>query len=214
MSFREDYEAFFGIDNLVRYDETVINNLTIPSYSKRFLIDIGLPKAYYSEGWIAFNVLQDVPLLGAAFGDVYSLPHDYLAYRVFCTTAFEDIGIGGDNVICFYCLDEQTSGRVIQVRQPFGGPWVAGLLNSSIPQFAEFLLTLRQFDHWLWQRAVEEDRSGRPFRRSEVDLRSRLILRRLKRIDSEAITSFSNQGDYSSWEDWIHQSIIHCGSSL
>jgi len=211
MNFRQEYEAYFGTDKLARYDETVIANLKIPSDAKLFLIDVGLPRTYHSGGSFVYNVLPEIPLLGAAFADVYFLPQEYHGFRAFCTLAFEDIGIGCGEVICFYCLDEQANGQVIELTRPFGDKWAAILLNSSIPQFAEFLFIVDQFRQWLRQRAVERDRSGRPFRCSEVDLRFRLVMRKLKQLDRDAITSLSHEVDFPSWESILQTMINHCG---
>ena len=92
----------------------------------------------------------------------FHLSDAYRRYR-FVGKAQIPIAEGLAKTISFYCLDEQASGRVVNLKFSEGLPMT--FVNSSIEQFAEFLLLLRQYTEW---RLTEQDEIERQANKDEL----------------------------------------------
>ncbi len=138
-------ENIWRVPPLVSFDETVVASLPLPETSRRFLTEAGLPTHAFS-GW-RFGYPSDAmpPLPQAIAGWTY--PADYARYRMLGvdeqrTDSKKPSGI-------FYsviCLDLETNGQVVNVMTLPDYP--VKFLNSSISQFAEFILLWNQKIEW------------------------------------------------------------------
>ncbi len=120
---------------LLRFDAEALEAVPLTEEARRFLIEAGLPgdSAPYLEFRSGEGTLSD---LKTAFG----MPKEYSAYWLLGTTGY------GDPV----CL-KAGSSQVVCIRMEQGGTeW---FINSSVPQFAEFLLVYAE----LVQRTIREN---------------------------------------------------------
>jgi len=121
--------------SLLRFDEEALAAVPISGEAKRFLCEAGLPgdSAPYLEFRSGEGSLSD---LKTAFG----MPKEYSAYWLLGTTGY------GDPV----CLKAGGS-EVVYIRMDDGG--TERFINSSVPQFAEFLLVYAE----MVQRTIEQN---------------------------------------------------------
>lgn len=120
---------------LLRFDPEALESVPITEEAKQFLCEAGIPSdsAPYLEFRSGEGRLSD---LKTAFG----MPKEYSAYWLLGTTGYGDpvcLKAGGSQVVC--------------IRMDRGGTeW---FINSSVPQFAEFLLVYAE----LVQRTIREN---------------------------------------------------------
>lgn len=120
---------------LLRFDPEALEAVPLSDEARHFLCEAGLPadSAPYLEFRSGEGTLSD---LKTAFG----MPREYSAYWLLGTTGY------GDPV----CL-KAGSSQVVCIRMDRGGTeW---FINSSVPQFAEFLLVYAE----LVQRTIKEN---------------------------------------------------------
>ncbi len=124
----EKFKAWWG-KGLVRNTEAALTHIRIPEASKRFLVEAGLP-AEAHPGLQFARYEDELPTMLEAFPED-NLPADYARFR--------PIGVDYATIIC---LDEQDDGHLYSVDiEGHGLPTC--FMNSSVPQLAEFLLTVR-----------------------------------------------------------------------
>lgn len=163
----EDFVAKWTKDEprsaLVRFESSSVEGVGISEVDKRFLIDAGLPKS--AAPFLAF----DGPSAGSVptVAGVYNLSDEFSHYRVIGDD-------GGGNPIC---IDVSRNASIVILNhddnfEPY-------LLNSSVPQLAESLLTYRDL-----MRQVVAIGGGRPFHDIQVPIRMQnWIKAEFERID-------------------------------
>src|SRR5579871_3234296 len=100
----------WGTDELIRYDPAILETISLPEESRRFLAQAGLPgQALYSLRFdLPPNNLPPLPEAEALAGK-YSFPPDYRRYRLMGASFHKISQAVGYRLVnfTFYCLDEQ-----------------------------------------------------------------------------------------------------------
>src|SRR5579871_6693311 len=140
----QQFIELWGSEDLMSYDRSRVQALTIPAVSKRFLIQAGLPCLYPTQ-----FPCPELPLLGETYGSDYTFPAECFPYRVLSVIIHKNTVTMEDSIFAFYCLDEQAVGRIMELYSGVSKEMRVYFRNSSIPQFAEFCLVFRQYDRWV-----------------------------------------------------------------
>ncbi len=128
----------WGCSPLVRYELNVVNNLPLSEEAKHFLCEAGLPSQIFD--WRLDHLPGNLPPLPNAM-EGYYFPEGYSRYRVLGAAFWKELEI----CFGFLCLDLEADGRVVAI---WSGFEEAQFLNSSIAQFAEYVLLFRDFNEW------------------------------------------------------------------
>jgi hypothetical protein len=153
---------FWGRHNLKRWPKRVLNQVEIPTRSKRFLLDVGMPRTEQTVlDWLVRfdDRTNELPKWRWRPG-----------FRV----------IGYDEGDGPYCIDETHRGRVVALDK---SPSKLYLVNSSVERLAQFLTVLQNFyqrldDVRLWK--------GEHGVRQFIDS----LERRLRRLDAPALADY------------------------
>jgi len=122
---------------LVKADEQVVQDRTLPSEAKYFLVEGGLPKSaapFLSFEDVAKGLLRIWQVYGTATPQFWK-DEDRRRLQSFCI-------IGSDGVGNPICLDEQNNGRVVLLDHEDNFRTIT-FMNSGIPELAECLLAFR-----------------------------------------------------------------------
>lgn len=116
----EQIIAFWGAENLKRWPEDSVREVSIPESSKAFLAQVGMP---FREKWTLRFDPADCQLP--------RLPN-HIYYR----------RLGFDDVVPI-CLDEQADGNVVALEREVGG--TERYINSGVEAFGECLVYYQQY---------------------------------------------------------------------
>ena len=175
-----EYTQYWGSQNLQRYDAGIINSLTISAESKLFLIEAGLPRV--TMRYLYFDVPpNDLPLLSSLWDGRFLPPQSCASYRVIGIHAFSMQKYLDQKSEILICIDEEQGGRIVNViaENKWIGQknWKVNFMNSSVSQFAEFLLIFRQNSEWKqanWNNRTEK----------EILKHGKKVIERLRDVDS------------------------------
>jgi len=196
----KEFVRSWRASGLVTYEVAAVQMSAIPQVSKSFLIEAGLPCVYLSSH-VNYTALRHLPVLNDTCTKSLSFPVGCAHYRVFCevkSTLLNDT----KDVLGYYCLDENNNGQVVQVFSDGTGYMQKGFLNSSIPQFAEFLLILSDYYAWLKRRYQEEEQFDLILTSKECEVKSMEVNRKLRDIDPDAFVA-SKGNSASTWQKYI-----------
>ncbi|MCW3099418.1 MAG: immunity protein [Chthonomonadaceae bacterium] len=148
----EEMIEAWGKSGLIQYDPPAVARVSIPEESKKFLVEIGLPR------WNGEAILYGVPnnhLPPLSSILPHNLAHraDYGHYRVLGIGSQATMLTGGqsyDEAFNYVCLDEYTDGRVVLITNELGMLHIF-FLNSSVLHLAKFLLLEHERNQWLEQ---------------------------------------------------------------
>jgi len=197
LATHKEMAKYWGAENLIHYDASVVKRLKIPEESKDFLINVGLPR------WDGFDHVfgfpsNDLPSLRSVSeehftpprGPNFDFPKKYRPYLI--------LGIGGryvkrtqgqelGSIYHFVCLDEKAEGRILLVKANWAR-WEVCFFNSSVLHFAMFQSLLQQRSP-RYKKAIER-RAGIHITPDEQDrlftVVGQRIVRRLRKIDPPA----------------------------
>ena len=114
-------------------------SLTIPFASKEYLCKVGLPLSPITP--CITRVYDKLPRVSEVYDGGDALPENCRSLRAFAS--YSSIGIMQD-VLSYYALEEPT-GEAICVTMWIGKSYTRMFMNSSVSQFAEFLLIHRRY---------------------------------------------------------------------
>lgn len=141
-----DFDDFdlWGCSPLVRYESAVVNSLPLSKAVRHFLCEAGLPGRIFS--W-RLNYLPKtlLPLTEAVEG--YTFSEDCARYRVL-GVQLVDASWGEEVCFSFLCLDLKSGGSIVNMQWVDNKDNEVQFLNSSVPQFAEYVLLFRSFLEW------------------------------------------------------------------
>ena len=120
----------------------MVNRLPLSEEARHFLCEAGLPSRIFD--WRLDYLPRTLPPLPDAV-DGYPFSDDCARYRVL-GVQLVDAYWGEEVCFSFLCLDLQSGGRVVNIWT--GHEDKAQFLNSSIPQFAEYVLLFRNSMEW------------------------------------------------------------------
>ena len=146
----DEYVEYWGDENLLKYDAAVVNSLSIPVESKRFLAEIGLPcgGAYY------FPLQATDPLMP------YMESVCFHADRV--PPRYRRIRLLGNRVLSLerpvrYGICEEDLGAIYAVRDSPTMDVEIFFVNSSVQLYGEFMVRLERWSAWLYGAAATNE---------------------------------------------------------
>jgi len=171
-------------DDLISYDEAIVQTLAIPQASKLFLIEAGLPQQYFKVH-AYYQAFPHLPAIGDTFSGDFSFSMEHAHYRVLSVVR-STLSIEYDEILAFFCLDEHSDGQIIEMFSTGTGLMNAGFRNSSISQFAECLLLFNEYNRWVNDQQWAREREGRPFTYDQWEVKSQEVHLKLHQVDPAA----------------------------
>lgn len=167
---------------LIRNTSASLEAVRIPDLSKQSLIEAGLPR-WVERVQMRFNRFEDeLPTLPDAFANGYDFPEDYVRYRP----------IGLDAAVLL-CLDEYKNVSIYSI--DIDGAGVSNsLVNSSVPQLAEFLLALK---------VVRTEGPPITYTEEEGQAFTEELERKFRSVDPEAMLDPNNY-----WPDYLRATLL------
>lgn len=166
----QDFVRCWGEEQLVRFDSTALEGISIADEAKRFLVEAGLPRrAPFSGG--AFTLLPPAnPMQAQAGCETFGLLEKVGGFRLLAVTPYR----------LFIAIDERRQGRIVRTDESGLRRGNVYFMNSSVPQLAESLLAYRAYR---LRFAGSEDQSE-----EEHQPLVAWLEREIGRIDPEAMT--------------------------
>ena len=184
----DEYIKFWGQENLLRYDVSIVNNLRISAESKQFLIQVGLPIG--GEYTIPLHPIDPtLPELQSVCFDRKRIPMPYRFLRL--------LGSKKDPSGLFktlYGIHEEMNGSVFAVYDRVHMEPTVRFVNSSVQQYGEFIFQVEKWISWLY---------GENYRSEDKYPAAWQLIRILQEIDQEACELEVSPGLEAEWGDMI-----------
>lgn len=167
--------------NLVTFSPAVVQHLNLAESSKLFLTEAGLPNQHIGLD-TDIRICPELPLLGETFGNSFLFPDGCAPYRVLYLVEWRQDN--SNEIFFFGCLDEL--GQVIAVFTDWDGSIAVDFQNSSVQQYAAFLLVVDEYDRWMDARRQNRKQFGQPFTYAQWNAKSEEVHQTLRSIDPQA----------------------------